>query len=1202
MNTFFGNGLRVQGSRRDTPRLRILLSAMVCGLLALAGSVIAATPAQAQPTDRVIYSLGLLSNDARMGQSNAGAVRGSDGTVYFAASGQLNDGNVLSSIAPNGTYTALHWFNRGQVPDAGGARVADGAAPLGTPIIDASGILYGTTAIGGTGGVGAVFQYRTTGTNAGQYSLLYSWPANGAMGNGPRTGLVEGSDGNLYGTTFGGGGASDRGTVFRLTKAGVLTVLMNFSTPADALLGLHPQGRLTQGADGAFYGTTGEGGATNNGTVFRVTTAGAFTQLAQFDGNNGRNPVGDLALGTDGNLYGTTAFGGGTNTTFGVGANGTVFRVGAAGSLTTLYRFFGDSRIDPNTLGIQPLAGLVRAADGNFYGATVGGGGPNSRGTVFRVTTLGAVTQLFGFPTTFLEGVDPTATLTLGADGFLYGTTTAGGRVPGGTFIDQPNETASGFGTVFRIGTDGTFTRLLTATSQPTEGRSPSGALVQATDGNFYGVTVDDAKRHGGTIFRLTPGGVLSTLHVLNPGSAPREGLAPEAGLTIGPDGNFYGTVSTGGAGFGSVFSMTPAGAYTQLYSFSGGADGQYPFTSLTLGADGNFYGVTERGGANNFGVIFRITPAGNFLKIFDFDSTRGSLPRGKLLLAGDGNFYGTAQQGGTSGNGTVFRLTPAGTVTLLYSFLVNQTDGRLPFAGLVQGIDGALYGTTSAGGASNGNGTVFRITTAGAYSLLHTFDDTTGGRRPLSPLLLARDGNFYGTTTAINFNDVTRGLIYRLTPQGQYSIVYQLAGFPDGAGIEDEVIQATDGDLYAPTRGGGAFGFGSVIAVSGPADRITNLSGSPTVQSAVLSWSTVPRAVTYNIYRATTAGGEGATPIATGITAAGLTGGYTATGLTAGTPYFFTVTAVNTMGETQFSNEVSVTPAAPVSPAPTVTIAANPTTITLGASTALNWSSTNATTCTASGAWSGAQATNGNQSLTPAATGNAAYTLTCTGPGGSGNATATVTVNAVPPPPAPTVTISANPTTITLGANSTLSWSSTSAAACTASGAWAGNKAINGTESVTPTATGNATYTLTCTGSGGSGNATATVTVNPVAVPPPTVTIAANPTTITLGASSTLTWSSTNATGCTASGGWSGAKAVSGTENATPTAIGSAVYTLTCTGSGGTSNALVTLTVNPATSTPPPGSKSGGGAFGWLWLLFGSAAAALRKHRGTGR
>ena len=204
--------------------------------------------------------------------------------------------------------------------------------------------------------------------------------------------------------------------------------------------------------------------------------------------------------------------------------------------------------------------------------------------------------------------------------------------------------------------------------------------------------------------------------------------------------------------------------------------------------------------------------------------------------------------------------------------------------------------------------------------------------------------------------------------------------------------------------------------------------------------------------------------------------------------------------------------------------------------------------------------------------------------------------------PPMPTVTITASPTTITLGASSALTWSSTNATNCVPSGAWAGTKAISGTENVTPTATGTPAYTLTCTGTGGSGSATATITVNAVPPPAPTVTIAASPTTLTVGASSMLTWSSTNATACTSSGAWSGTQATSGTASVTPTAAGTPAYTLTCTGTGtgGSGNATAMVTVNAAAPPPPPTSsgKGGGGAFGWLDLLLLLPLAALRRPR----
>jgi len=249
--------------------------------------------------------------------------------------------------------------------------------------------------------------------------------------------------------------------------------------------------------------------------------------------------------------------------------------------------------------------------------------------------------------------------------------------------------------------------------------------------------------------------------------------------------------------------------------------------------------------------------------------------------------------------------------------------------------------------------------------------------------------------------------------------------------------------------------------------------------------------------------------------------------------------------------------------PKPTVTIAANPTSITEGATTTLTWSSVNATSCTASGSWSGSEATSGTVTETPSSAGTATYTLSCTGKGGSANASATVTVSA---PAAPTVTIAVSPTAITLGAGATLTWSSTNATSCTASGAWSGSQATSGMATETPTVAGTDTYTLTCTGAGGSANQSATLTVNAPAAP--TALISVNPATITLGGSAMLTWSSTNATGCTASGAWSGSEATSGTATETPTATGTDSYMLTCTGPGGSASSTATLTVNAPAPT----------------------------------
>ena len=233
--------------------------------------------------------------------------------------------------------------------------------------------------------------------------------------------------------------------------------------------------------------------------------------------------------------------------------------------------------------------------------------------------------------------------------------------------------------------------------------------------------------------------------------------------------------------------------------------------------------------------------------------------------------------------------------------------------------------------------------------------------------------------------------------------------------------------------------------------------------------------------------------------------------------------------------------------PVPTANITSSPTTIDQGQSSTISWSSTDATSCTASGAWSGAKATSGSQSVSPSTT--SSYIISCNGDGGSANDSVTVTVNAAPAP-VPTASISASPSTIDEGQSAMISWSSTDATSCMASGAWSGSKATNGSQAVNPSTT--SSYTITCNGAGGSANNSTTVTVNPA--PPttnePTLSFSTSSTGPRRGDTITLSWSSTDANSCTASGNWSGSKATTGTESIVVNDAAS--FTLTCSGDGG--------------------------------------------------
>lgn len=266
--------------------------------------------------------------------------------------------------------------------------------------------------------------------------------------------------------------------------------------------------------------------------------------------------------------------------------------------------------------------------------------------------------------------------------------------------------------------------------------------------------------------------------------------------------------------------------------------------------------------------------------------------------------------------------------------------------------------------------------------------------------------------------------------------------------------------------------------------------------------------------------------------------------------------------------------------PAPAVTVSLSPTAIDAGQSATLSWSSTLVTSCTARGSWSGAQGTSGSQVIAPPNPGSYTYALDCTGPSGSASGSATLTVN-VPPP---SVQLSVSPATITVGQSATLTWTSWQLTSCTASGPWSGSVALNGTRSVSPSAPGTYTYTLSClSDSKGSRSGSATLTVAPASGPapaaPPTVSISAateSPSCIDSGQPTTLTWSSTGATSCTATGAWAGSVAPSGSESVFPgaassTAVSTFEYALNCTGSGGSASAATTVCVAPPNSSFPP-------------------------------
>jgi uncharacterized repeat protein (TIGR03803 family) len=713
-------------------------------------------------------------------------VRGTDGNFYgTTAKGGTSDKGTVYSMSPTGEVATLYSFSGG----------ADGLTP-GTALIQGSdGNFYGTTKFGGLlggpndpqgTGLGTVFKI----TPAGVLATLHKFGGGNGDGNRPQGALLLGFDGSFYGTTA-AGGPDDQGTVFRMTPDGALTILYSF-TLAQYSNGYNPTAALVKGADGNYYGTTTSGGATFLGVVFKMTPSGVVSPFYSFDDSKpdgGILPTAPLLLGSDGNFYGTTPKGGTNN-------YGSAFQLTSAGVYTTLHSFSAGT----NTDGGGPEAALIEGASGEFYG-TASFGGTNGGGIVFKITSAKAFTPLYSF--TDADGQSPMAAIIAGGDGSFYGTTSQGALGGGGGY--------RGGGTVFKITPAGDLHTIYRFAPSP-YGGSPYAALIEDSDGNFYGTCLGGTS-DAGAVFKITPAGDFTRLYNF---TGDLDGDLPQAALAKGSDGNFYGTTSQGGANNnGTLFKITPAGSFGLVYSFTGGADGAAPQAPLVLGSDGSLYGVATSGGtgtANN-GTAFKLTSAGIVVPLHTFLAAEGIFPVGALLQGADTNFYGTAEFGAGSVIGTVFKMSPSGTVRKLYGF-AGMPDGASPAAALISGSDGALYGTTEYGG-TNDAGTIFKITTAGVLTILYRFTGGADGSSPQAPLVAAGDGNFHGTTSSggTNFN----GTIFMITPSGTLSTLYSFPQPGDGDKPLAGLIQGRDGSFYGTTSVGGQNGFGTIFKLDVP-------------------------------------------------------------------------------------------------------------------------------------------------------------------------------------------------------------------------------------------------------------------------------------------------------------------------------------------------------------------------------------------------
>jgi len=410
-----------------------------------------------------------------------------------------------------------------------------------------------------------------------------------------------------------------------------------------------------------------------------------------------------------------------------------------------------------------------------------------------------------------------------------------------------------------------TYTKLYT---YPIGSGAYSGIMIpqvmsQGRDGNLYSTIQNDGTKNVGTVYMMTTTGTLTTVYSFCTLTSCTDGGYPWGGVTLGFDGNFYGTTQGGGThAAGTVFKVTPTGTLTTLWNFANGTDDSAPLYTTALGQDANMYGVSVGQYSTQYGAFFKVSAAGVFKALRDFNYTNGALPN--LPTQGtDGNFYGTTQGGGdpTCKCGVIFKATPGGTITVLHAFKGASPDnGNHPYGILVQGTDGNFYGTTY-GVRYVSNGTIFKISPSGSYTQIHVFAGVPNdGALPTSGLTLGPDGNLYGTTTAGGAHNY--GAIYKLNPStGAVTIVYSfcsLAGCTDGIGPTTPLVLHTDGKFYGNTAGnslGGSvfysldMGFGPLVDLvtwSAKVGKTVEILGQGLTGTTGVSFNGVP-ATTFN-------------------------------------------------------------------------------------------------------------------------------------------------------------------------------------------------------------------------------------------------------------------------------------------------------------------------------------------------------------------
>lgn len=468
-----------------------------------------------------------------------------------------------------------------------------------------------------------------------------------------------------------------------LSSAWALTTLHSFpSYPNAGTDDANSCGGLVRDGQGNLYGTTCQDGNADEGTVFEISANGTSTTLHTFTsiGTDGGYPYSGVALDEQGNLYGTTGAGGSAN-------RGTVYKISANGTFSTLYSFSGGAD------GAAPQGVPAVDGQGNVYGTTSVGGGIADAGTVFEISANGTFTTLHSFNQS--DGDGSRSGLILDGQGNLYGTTADGG--------------VAREGNVFEISADGTFIKLHDFLRR--DGGQPIGNLTLDAQGNLYGTTTNGGSDDNGTVFRISASGTFTLLHSFLHFNDNDNSGCPIGDLAIDGQGNVFGTAGGGGIGHsGTIFEISASGVFTMLYSFTGGIDGGFPWSGVILDGQGSLYGTTSQGGAHRSGTVFelsygrvRLGGSTTFVRYTDADGTAVTvrLTGGAAQLTFEGEFSTPPKKAGRG-----LLVTGSGVQLENVDLLTNSSAGRLAFTTTGGTIPGATIGsiTNSPADASFGN------------------------------------------------------------------------------------------------------------------------------------------------------------------------------------------------------------------------------------------------------------------------------------------------------------------------------------------------------------------------------------------------------------------------------------------------------------------------------------------------------------------